>query len=83
MKLNVKDVEKFMEVVRSCEGPVWLTDWRVDESGDYNFYLNLKSEISLYLGVAKLLGTQGSWFELHAQKREDEARLIEFMKTQE
>ena len=83
MKLNVKDVEKFMEVVHSCEGPVWLTDWRVDENGDYNFYLNLKSEISLYLGVAKLLGTQGSWFELHAQKREDEARLIEFMKTQE
>ena len=83
MHLNVKDAEKFMDVVRSCNGPVWLTDWKVDENGDYNFYLNLKSEISLYMGVAKLLGTMGDWWELHVSNREDEARLIEFMATQE
>ena len=83
MKLNVKDVEKFMEVVHSCEGPVWLTDWRVDDEGEYNLRLNLKSEISLYLGVAKLLGTMGDWFEIHVSSHNDEAKLMEFMATQE
>ena len=50
MKLNVNNVDKFMEVVQSCEGPVYLTDWRVDENDEPNLKLNLKSTISMYLG---------------------------------
>lgn len=80
MKLKVNDVDKFMEVVKSCHGPVYLTDWEVDEEGRYNLYLNLKSTLSMYMGIAQLLGDHGDWFEIHASNHEDEALLMEFMK---
>lgn len=80
MKLNVNNVEKFMMVVNSCKGPVYLTDWEVDENGNYNLQLNLKSTLSMYIGVAQLLGDHGDWFEIHASNHEDEALLMEFMK---
>lgn len=80
MKLNPNNVDKFMEVVKDCKGPVYLTDWQVDENGNYNLQLNLKSTLSMYVGIGKLLEEHGDWFEIHANNREDEAKLIEFMK---
>lgn len=79
MKLNVNNVDKFMEVVQSCEGTVYLTDWRVDENDEPNLKLNLKSTISMYLGIANLLGEHGDWFEIYANRREDEAKIMQFM----
>ena len=79
MKLNAKNVNEFMEVVKSCVGPVYLTDWQIDENGNYNFCLNLKSTLSMYVGVAKMLGEHGDWFEIHTSNKEDEARLLNFM----
>lgn len=78
MKLNTNNVDKFMEVIQSCEGPVYLTDWR-DSNDEPNFKLNLKSTISMYLGVKNLLSNHGDWFEIYAPKREDEAKIMRFM----
>lgn len=81
MKLNVKDVPAFMDAVKRCQGDVVLTDWTVDSNGEPNFRLNLKSEISLHLGITKLLSEKGDWFELHVSRREDEAILMPFIKA--
>lgn len=79
MKLNTENLENFMRVVKSCKGPVYLTDWELDSNGNYNFQLNLKSTLSMYVGIGKLLGEYGDWFEIHASNREDEVKIINFM----
>lgn len=79
MKLNVNNVDKFMEVIKACQGPVYLTDWRVDKNDEPNLKLNLKSELSMYLGITKLLSEHGDWFEIYANRREDEAKIMQFM----
>lgn len=79
MKLNVNNVDKFMEVIKACQGPVYLTDWRVDENDEPNLKLNLKSELSMFLGITKLLSEHGDWFEIYANRREDEGKIMQFM----
>lgn len=79
MKLNVNNVEEFMSVVDSCTGPVYMTDWRVDKDGEPNIKLNLKSKFSMYVGIEKLLGAYGDWFEFFASNREDEEKLAKFI----
>ena len=76
---TIEDTEEFMEIIKSCQGPVYLTDWQVNEDGEYNLRLNLKSTLSLYFGISKLLEEHGDWFEVHAINREDENRLMEFI----
>ena len=76
---TIEDAEEFMEVIKSCKGPVYLTDWQVNEDGEYNLRLNLKSTLSLYFGISKLLEEHGDWFEVHATNREDESKLMEFI----
>lgn len=79
MKLKKENIEKFMQTIESCKGPIYLTDWRVNENDEPNFKLNLKSTISLYLGITKLLSEHGDWFEIYANCREDEAKIMKFM----
>ena len=79
MKLNSNNIDKFMQVIDSCQGPVYLTDWRVDKNDEPNFKLNLKSKISMFVGVSKLLGEYGDWFEIYATNREDEAKIMKFL----
>lgn len=83
MKLKINDVKKFMEVIDSCKDPVYLTDWEVNEYGEPNLKLNLKSTISMYMGIANLLGEHGDWFEIHTSNKEDEAKIMNFMSTQD
>ena len=75
MKLKATDVERFMEVVHSCKGDVILQD----HMGGQNFRLNLKSDLSLYVGIGKLLGEYGDWLELFADNQEDEQKLMAFI----
>ena len=71
MKLtNVKDVQKFIEVVNSCENDVYLKSLEGD-------VFNLKSSLSQYIAIGRLLEESGDTLELFAQTREDEARLME------
>lgn len=84
MHLNIQDVDHFMDVIHSCKGPVYLTDWRVDKNDEPNIKLNLKSQLSLMLGVKNLLSNHGDWFEIWTSNREDEAKMMEFIaKTEE
>ena len=64
MKLkNIKEVEEFRKVIHACAGDVF----------------NLKSALSEYIALGQLLSEQGDNLELFADRREDEARLINFL----
>ena len=73
MKLtNVKDVQKFIETVNSCESDIYLKSVEGD-------VFNLKSSLSQYIAIGRLIEDAGETLELYAQTREDEARLLNFL----
>lgn len=73
MKLiNIKEVEEFRKVVHECEGDVYLKSTEGD-------VFNLKSAMSEYIALGRLLSEQGDSLELFADRREDEARLLKFL----
>ncbi len=73
MKLkNVKDVEKFIQVINDCEHDVYLKS----PEGDV---FNLKSSLSQYIAIGRLVDENGDMLELFANSREDEARLMRFL----
>lgn len=73
MKLvNIKEVEQFRKVVHECEGDVYLKSTEGD-------VFNLKSAMSEYIALGRLLSEQGDSLELFADRREDEARLLNFL----
>ena len=76
MKLyHIEDVEKFMKTIDACEGRVEL----VTGEGDR---LNLKSKLSQYVSLAKLLSAEGEEIpemELLVSDAKDAARLISYM----
>lgn len=70
---NIKDVDRFFEVVDSCEGKIEL----VTGEGDR---LNLKSKLSQYVSMAKIF-SDGTIDELEivAYEPSDIDKLISFM----
>ena len=73
MKLtNIKDVEKFIDVVNSCEDLVYLKS----PEGDV---FNLKSSLSQYIAIGRLLEESGDTLELFADSIDDETKLIQFL----
>lgn len=73
MKLtNIKDVQKFIDVVNSCEDIVYLKSLEGD-------IFNLKSSLSQYIAIGRLLEESGDTLELFANSREDEAKLLKFL----
>lgn len=73
MKLkNIKEVEAFRKVIHECEGDVYLKS----PEGDV---FNLKSAMSEYVALGQLLSEQGDNLELFADRREDEALLLNFI----
>ena len=70
---NIKDVEKFFEVVDSCTGRVEL----VTGEGDR---LNLKSKLSQYVSMANIFANgEIPELEVIAYEKEDTDKLIQFM----
>ena len=70
---NIKDIEKFFEVVDSCQGKVEL----VTGEGDR---LNLKSKLSQYVSLANIFSAgEIPELEIVAAEKEDIDRLINFM----
>lgn len=69
---NIKNVEKFFEVVDSCEGKVEL-------AGE-DIRLNLKSKLAQYFSIAKIF-SDGEIPELEvvAYNQEDISKLIAYM----
>ena len=73
MKLtNVKDVQKFIAAVNACENDVYLKSVEGD-------VFNLKSSLSQYIAIGRLIEDAGENLELFAQTREDEARLLKML----
>lgn len=73
MKLsNVKDVQKFIETVNSCEHGVFLKSIEGD-------VFNLKSSMSQYIAIGRLIEESGDNLELYAETREDEAKLLQML----
>lgn len=70
---NIHDVEKFFEVVDSCEGKVEL----VTGEGDR---LNLKSKLSQYVSLAKIFSNgEIPEMEIIAHEAGDVNKLLNFM----
>ena len=70
MKLsNIKDVQTFIAAVNACENDVYLKSVEGD-------VFNLKSSLSQYIAIGRLIEESGDSLELFAQTREDEARLL-------
>lgn len=63
------DIQEFLDTVASCEGDVYLKS----PEGDI---FNLKSSLSRYIAVGRLIEEQGDSLELFASRREDRARLM-------
>lgn len=70
---NIKDIDKFFEVIDSCQGKVEL----VTGEGDR---LNLKSKLSQYVSMANIFAN-GTILELEllAYEPEDINKLVNFM----
>lgn len=73
MKLrNIKDVRKFVGVLDECKRDVYLKSLQGD-------VFNLKSSLSQYVAIGRLLEENGDSLELFADDPADEARLIGFL----
>ncbi len=73
MKLNnVTDVQKFVAAVNACKNDVYLRSQEGDQ-------FNLKSSLSQYIAIGRLLEESGDSLELFAQTREDEALLMQML----
>ena len=73
MKLkNIHEVEQFRNVIHQCKDDVFLKS----QEGDV---FNLKSAMSEYIALGRLLSEQGDSLELFASNREDEALLLNFL----
>ena len=73
MKLqNIHEVEEFRNAIHQCKGKVYLESLEGD-------VFNLKSAMSEYIALGRLLSEQGDSLELFADRREDEARLLKFL----
>lgn len=70
---NIKDIDKFFEVVDSCKGRVEL----VTGEGDR---LNLKSKLSQYVSLANIFSNGDiPQLEIIASEKEDVDKLLNFM----
>lgn len=73
MKLkNISEVNSFREVIRNCVGDVII------KSPDGDIF-NMKSALSEYIALGRLLSEQGDNLEIFAHNREDEARIMNFL----
>ena len=73
MKLqNIQEVEEFRKVVHQCKGRVYLESLEGD-------IFNLKSAMSEYVALGRLLSEQGDSLELFASNHEDEGLLLSFL----
>ena len=63
------DVQEFLDAVSQCGGDVYLKS----PEGDI---FNLKSSMSRYIAIGRLIEEQGDTLELFADRKEDQARLM-------
>jgi len=68
---NITDVENFKSVVARTQGAVWL-------ESPYGDKYNLKSALSQYVAIGKLISSHGDELELFCSDRADEGLFLKF-----
>ncbi len=68
---NVKQINKFLDLVDKCAGSVWLESIEGDK-------YNLKSQLSQYIAIGALLSNHGDKLELFCSNPADEPLFFEF-----
>ena len=72
MKLNkINEVTKFLSIVDSCKGSVYLTS-------PYGDKYNLKSKLTQYIAIAALLNADNSELEWWCDESSDEGKFMDF-----
>ena len=69
---DIQDLEAFRAAVAKCEGDVWL------RSADGKEEFNLKSQLSAYLALGKLLESHGDEYEIFCGRLNDEGNLLKY-----
>jgi hypothetical protein len=69
---NEKEVAALKDAVSRCSKSVWLESSRGER-------IDMKNELSQYLGIAKLLQDENEELELFASAREDQGILMDFV----
>lgn len=71
---NIQNIEEFMKAIDKCKGSVYL----VTPEGDK---LNLKSKLSQYVSLSKIMQSKNeiSGLEVQASDPDDVQTLLEFM----
>lgn len=69
---SVTDIQKFLDVVDHCEGDVLL-------KSPYGDVYNIKSKLTQYLAIGKMLDAHGDELELFATNKNDEILLVNFL----
>ena len=69
---NVKDIEALRKAISKCKGDVIL------RSCDGRETFNMKSILSQYIAISKLLEDHGDTYEFFCMRIEDEPYLMEF-----
>ena len=72
MLKNMNDVNALMDAVANCKDPVIL------KSPDGKEEYNLKSALSLLIGVARLCEERGEEYEVFCKNRADEGNMLNF-----
>ena len=68
---NISEVQAFQEAINLCKGEVWL-------QSIYGDRFNLKSVLSGYIAIGRLLSEEGENLELFCQNRSDERHFYNF-----
>ena len=77
--ISVPDVVEFSKIINQCKSAVYLTSNTMDDSGNYDLSINLKSGLSLYLGIAELIKDEHENLEIHCNSYEDEVIIMDFL----
>lgn len=69
---NVHDVEKLLEVISHCRGDVIL------RSTDGREEINMKSKLSQYIAIERLLSDHGDQYEFFCMNKADEGYMLAY-----
>lgn len=69
---NAKDVKALVAAVKKCKGDVILR--AIDGSEEFN----LKSTLSQYIAISRLVEERGDEYEVFCMNREDESYMLQF-----
>ena len=68
---SIEQIDAFTNAIHKCEGNVWL-------ESKYGDKFNLKSDLSVYIALGKMLSEKFNDLELYCSNKEDERYFLKF-----